>query len=227
MDYITSFKRNRVGFHWFLASLIGGSLSIAIGGIVLATICKVTCGPPVSNIDSVFVPGLIQAIEIAGATTGLVASALIGWCQMWIIRYYLQRRVFWFIAILIAVIASSAMGGMIVRVPFNAYYRESHATGEIFFVSLSMATVGIFVGLGEGIALRLAVEKMIRWVLANTVGWALGWGLLIPLTFVKADSAIIWVVGWILCWLIISASTGVYLVSLIHGAFIYPERRDT
>jgi hypothetical protein len=203
MDFTVFFKGKSIRFYWFLASLVGGLFSVAVGGIVLVTVCKVTCGTPVPVSDGVFVPGLIQAYEVAGAITGLVASALIGCCQMWIIRYYLQRRAFWLIALMIAVIASSAMGGLIIRVPFNAYYHERHAIGEIFFVSVGMATVGIFVGLGEGIALRLAVEKMIWWVLANTVGWAAGWGLLIPLTFVKEDSVIFWVVGWILCWLII------------------------
>lgn len=147
----------------------------------------------------------VRAIE------GAIGGAAIGLAQWFVLRQLFSPTWGWVLASIVSwsLIGSSGLGAVgwstptVMSIPLRAIYG-----------AMDGAVVGTLFGVAQGLVLNDHIYRAWRWILANTVAWAIGLACGWTLGAVLHSATGLFlgeVVGLALGWIVVAAITGVAL----------------
>jgi MFS family permease len=174
---------------WVLASTVGGIVGLAVGIFVWGTLS------PIFD----FYYGLSVVSEaLMFAVGGAVCGGLLGIIQRRVLQRQTSQFSWWVEASTVGGAVSGAVGGAVALV-----------VDEAQILAMVPAVGGALVGIAQWLVLRRQVDQAGYWVLASTVGWAMGGAVALVLGGMR---------GWDLILVILLLPVGGMVATAWYGA---------
>jgi hypothetical protein len=119
-------------------------------------------------------------------TDGLVIGTAIGLAQWLVLRRRIERVGWWLPASIVGFGAGKALAQLVL---------PGLGAPELATSAITGILIGLAVGVLQGLILRRAALAPVRWILANVLGWALGWAVIAAADLESGAIAMAYLIG--------------------------------